>query len=101
MVNFLTYYVHVEPRAFKILFVYKNALRLPLLFKLGLNLDAPILTKYMKGLFNEVPPSVEDRMPRWDVNKVLRWLTSKEFCPPEKASVFRIEQKSFFLILIG
>ena len=101
VVNFLTYYVQVEPRAFKTLFVYKNALRLPLLFKLGLNLDSPILTIYMKGLFNEVPPSVEDRMPRWDVNKVLRWLTSKEFCPPEKASVFRIEQKSFFLILIG
>ena len=101
VVNFLTYYVQVEPRAFKTLFVYKNALRLPLLFKLGINLDSPILTIYMKGLFNEVPPSVEDRMPRWDVNKVLRWLTSKEFCPPEKASFFRIEQKSFFLILIG
>ena len=101
VVNFLTYYVQVEPRAFKTLFVYKNALRLPLLFKLGLNLDSPILDLYMKGLFNVVPPSVEDRMPLWDVNQVLRWLTSKEFCPPEKARFFRMEQKAFFLILIG
>ena len=101
MVNFLTYYVEVEHRAYWILFIYKNALWLPLLFKLGLNLDAPVLNLYMKGLFNEVPPPVEDRMPECDVNQVLKWLLSKEFCPPETASFFRIEQKNFFLILIG
>ena len=101
IVNFLSYYVEVEHRAYRTLFVYKNALRLPLLFKLGLNLDAPILNLYMKGLFNEIPPSVEDRMPEWDVNQVLRWLLSKEFCPPEEASFIRVEQKTFFLIMIG
>ena len=101
IVNFLSYYVEVEERAYRTLFVYKNALRLPLLFKLGLNLDAPILNLYMKGLFNEVPPSLDDRMPEWDVNLVLRWLLSKEFCPPEEASFLRLEQKTFFLIMIG
>ena len=90
-----------EGRAYRTLFVYKNALRLPLLFKLGLNLDAPILNLYMKGLFNEIPPSVDDRMPEWDVNQVLRWLLSKEFCPPEEASFLRLEQKTFFLTMIG
>ena len=96
VVNFLSYYVEVEKRAFKTLFVYKNALKLPLLFKLGLNLDAPILNLFMKGLFYEIPPSVEDRMPEGDVIQVLKWLCSKEFCPPEKANFFRIEQKTFF-----
>ena len=101
VVNFLSYYVEVEKRAFKTLFVYKNTLKLPLLCKLGLNLDAPILKLFMKGLFYEIPPSVEDIMPEWVVNQVLKWLCSKEFCPPEKANFFRIEQKTFFLILLG
>ena len=43
VINFLSYYVEVEPRSHSTLFVYKNALRLPLLFKLGLNLDSPML----------------------------------------------------------
>ena len=101
VINFLSYYVQVKPRSHSTLFVYKNALRLPLLFKLGLNLDSPMLDLFMRGLFYEVPPSQDDRMPEWDVNQVLSWLTSKEFCPPEKASFFRIEQKAFFLMLIG
>ena len=33
IVNFLSYYVEVEERAYRTLFVYKNALRLPLQFK--------------------------------------------------------------------
>ena len=47
------------------------------------------------------PPFLDDRMPEWDVNQVLRWLLSKEFCPPEEASFLRLEQKTFFLIMIG
>ena len=47
------------------------------------------------------PPSVDGRMPKWDVNLVLKWLLSKEFCPPESASFVRLEQKTFFLFLIG
>ena len=50
VVNFLSYYVEVEKRAFKTLFVYKNALKLPLLFKLGLNLDALILNLFYEGV---------------------------------------------------
>ena len=34
------------------------------LFKLGLNLEAPFLNLFMKGVFKEVPPSVDDRMPK-------------------------------------
>ena len=100
IVNFLSFHAK-EGKAFRTLFVYKNALRLPLLFKLGLNIDAPILDMFMRGMFNEVPPDKDDRMPKWDVNIVLKFLLSKEFCPPEKASFFRLEQKTFFLTQLG
>ena len=63
IVNFLSHYAK-EGRAFRTLFVYKNARRLPLPFKLGLNLEAPFLNLFMKGVFKEVPPSVDDRMPK-------------------------------------
>ena len=35
------------------------------------------------------------------MNVVLKYLLSKEFCPPEKASFFRLEQKTFFLTQLG
>ena len=100
IVNFLSFYAQ-KGRAYKTLAVYKNALRLPLLFKLGLNMESQLIKLYMRGLFNVVPPSLDDRMPEWDVNIVLRWLLSKEFCPPERASFIRLEQKTFFLFLLG
>ena len=81
--------------------MYKNALRLPLLFKLGLNLEAHILKLFMRGMYNEVPPSLDIRMPKWDVNIVLKGLLSKEFCPPESDSFVRLDQKTFLLSLIG
>ena len=80
----------------------KDARRLPLPFNLGLNLEAPFLNLFMKGVFKEVPPSVDDRMPKGgDVNLVLKWLFSKEFCLPKKANFVRLEQETFFLIQIG
>ena len=100
IVNFLSFHAE-KGRAYKTLAVYKNALRLPLLFKLGLNMETPLLRMYMRGMFNVVPPSLDDRMPKWDVNVVLKFLLSKDFCPPESATFIRLEQKFFFLSLIG
>ena len=100
IINFLSLYAQ-KGRAYKTLAVYKNALRLPLLFKLGLNMESQLIKSYMRGMFRTIPPSVDDRMPEWDVNIVLKWLLSKEFCPPEKAKFIRLEQKLFFLFLIG
>ena len=100
IVNFLSFYAR-KGRAYKTLAVYKNALRLPLLFKLGLNMESQMIKSFMRGMFRMIPPSLDDRMPEWDVNIVLKWLLSKEFCPPEKAPFIRLEQKLFFLFLIG
>merc|ERR1711888_397961 len=55
----------------------------------------------MGGMFNTIPPSMDDRMPTWDINIVLRFLLTDEFCPPESASFLRLEQKTFFLFLLA
>ena len=60
-------------------------------------METPLLRMYMRGMFNVVPPSLDDRMPKWDVNVVLKFLLSKDFCPPESATFIRLEQKFFFL----
>ena len=100
IINFLSFYAQ-KKRAYKTLAVYKNALRLPLLFTLGLNMESQLIKSYMKGLFNKIPPSKDDRMPIWDINVVLRFLLTDIFCPPESASFHRLEQKTFFLFLLG
>ena len=100
IINFLSFYAQTG-RAYKTLAVYKNALRLPLLFTLGLNMESQLIKSYMKGMFNTIPPSKDDRMPIWDINVVLRFLLTDIFCPPESASFHRLEQKTFFLFLLG
>ena len=76
MINFLSY-SEVHPRAYRTLAVYKNALRLPLLFKLGINIDTPLVYHYMRGLWAIIVPSVKtDRMPKWDFNQLLLWWAS-------------------------
>ena len=74
IVNFLSFYAQ-KGRAYKTLAVYKNALRLPLLFKLGLNMESHLIRSFMRGMFNTIPPSLDDKMPKWDVNIVLRFFT--------------------------
>ena len=102
VINFLSYYSEVHPRAYKTLAVYKNALRLPLLFKLGIDIDTPLVYQYMRGLWSFlVPPVKPDRMPRWDINQLLIWLASSEFYPPESCNFYRLTQKVFLLILLA
>ena len=47
VINFLSYYSENFDLAYKTIAVYENALRLPLLFGLGMNLDCPLVTHYM------------------------------------------------------
>ena len=101
VINFLSFYSEVHTRAYKTLAVYKNALRLPLLFKLGLNIDTPLVYHYMKGLWAIIPPLAPSRMPKWDLNCLLIWLSSSEFFPPDKCNFYRLSQKTFFLMMLS
>ena len=64
-------------------------------------MESQLIKSYMRGLFNKIPPPKDDRMPMWDINVVLRFLLTNIFCPPESASFHRLEQKTFFLFLLG
>ena len=101
VINFLSFYSEVHNRAYKTLAVYKNALRLPFIFKLGLNIDSPLVFHYMKGLWAIIPPLAPSRMPKWDLNCLLIWLSTSEFYPPDKCNFYRLSQKTFFLILLS
>ena len=101
VINFLSFYSEIHTRAYKTLAVYKNALRLPLLFKLGLNIDTPLVYHYMKGLWAIIPPLAPSRMPKWNLNCLLIWLSSSEFYPPDKCNFYRLSQKTFFLMMLS
>ena len=63
VLNSLSFYSELNNLAYKTLAVYKNALRLPLLFSLGLNLDFALVVHYMLGLHAIKPPPSHGFMP--------------------------------------
>ena len=101
VINFLSYYSENFNLAYKTIAVYKNALRLPLLFGLGMNLDCPLVTHYMLGLHAIKPPPSHGFMPPWDLSDLLLFLQSREFFPLETCSFLRLSQKTLALILLA
>ena len=81
--------------------MYKNALRLPLLFSLGLNLDCALVVHYMLGLHAIKPPPSHGFMPPWDLSDLLLFLQSNVFHPLEDCSFLRLTQKTLALILLA
>ena len=72
-------------RSSRTIAVYKNALRLPLLFLLNLDIDVPLMFHFMRGLWGLITPPKIVRMPAWDLN-LLAWFQSKEFWPPTECN---------------
>lgn len=101
VINFFSFYSESNNLAYKTLAVYKNALRLPLLFSLGLNLDCPLVVHYMLGLHAIKPPPSQRVMPPWDLSDLLLFLQSGEFHPLETCSFLRLTQKTLALILLA
>ena len=100
VLNFLSF-AEFRNFAYKTLAVYKCALRLPLLFCLGLNLDSELVRYYMRGLFDLNPPPTHGFMPSWDLSDLLLFLRSDEFFPLESISWYRLTQKMLALLLLG
>ena len=101
VLNFLSFFAEFRNFAYKTLAVYKCALRLPLLFCLGLNLDCELVRYYMRGLFDLNPPPTHGFMPSWDLSDLLLFLRSDEFFPLESISWYRLTQKMLALLLLG
>ena len=68
----LLYFHAKRGRVFKTLAVFRKRSQASLLFKLGVNMETPPLRLFMRGMFKVVPPSLDDRMPKWDVNLIFR-----------------------------
>ena len=72
-----------------------------MLFKLGIDIDTPMVYHYMRGLGAFlVPPVSPDRKPKWDINQLLIWLASSEFYPPDKCSL-QAYTETILLILLA
>ena len=101
VLNFLSFFAEFHSFAYKTLAVYKCALRLPLLFCLGINLDCELVRYYMRGLFDLNPPPSHGFMPSWDLSDLLIFLRSDEFFPLESISWYRLTQKTLALLLLA
>ena len=53
---------------------YKSALRHPLLFACGLEINTDLTALLMRGIFNYLPPQKASPMPVWSLNGVLSFL---------------------------
>ena len=95
VINFLAYHLLEFDRAYSTIAVYKNALRLPLLYGLEVDMDTPLMSEFMRGVFGFKPKPKSSRLPKWDLNLLLEWFTSEEFWPPESCRWYRLLQKTF------
>ena len=60
-----------------------------------------ITAHFMKGVFNYNPPQKAREMPKWSLNRLLRYLRGNQFEPLELASPVRLIQKALTLILLS
>ena len=101
VIIFLAHHLLEYDRAYSTIAVYKNALRLPLLYGLEVDVDTPLMSEFMRGVFGFKPKPKSSRLPKWDLNLLLEWFTSEEFWPPESCRWYRLLQKTFVLILFS
>ena len=99
--NFLAYHVTALNRKYRTIAAYRCALRHPLKYRLGLDLDSPESDSFMRGLFNYVPPVRRAPMPEWTLSVLLRYLKEGPFEPLESVSWELLTQKTLALLLLA
>ena len=66
--NFLTFQASVRKLQYRTLSRYKSALRHPLYWGCGLDINDSVSVQFLRGLFNMNPPSRAAPMPIWSLN---------------------------------
>ena len=99
--EFLDYCCTVLEREYRTVAAYKCALRHPLLWACGVQMEGVLLDYFMKGVFNFRPPQRAKVMPAWSLNHLLNFLKGSEFEPLERASPLRLTQKVWCLLLLA
>ena len=102
--NFLSHQGLDKNKAWKTVGVYKNALFLPLLYRLRLNIGrknaCPETNTLMTGLHRLKPPA-PPKMPLWELSDLLSYLNSSVFEPLDTVSFSRCLQKFLALLLLA
>ena len=99
--DFLTVQSHILGFQYRTVAAYRCALRHPLLFACGLDINCELSVLFMRGVFNFRPPRKASPMPVWSLSGLLCFLCSDLFEPLEEASILRLSQKTLFLLLLA
>ena len=99
--NFLTHEATVNKLQYRTLTGYRSALRLPIYWCCGLEINTAVSNQFLRGLFNLRPPLRAAPMPVWNINVLLSYLQSDRFEPLDLASVDHLSQKTLCLILLA
>ena len=65
------------------------------------DVDNPLTTSFMKGLYREKPPCRGAPLPAWDLTDLLKYLQTPFFEPLAGVSWDRLIQKTLALILLA
>ena len=101
VINFLAYMYKTYGRAYRTIATYRCALRHPLLYRFGLEINTPESDAFMKGLYNANPPIRCAPMPVWSLNDLLKYLRLFPFEPLEEAPWRFLTQKTLVLLLLA
>ena len=99
--NFLTFQATVQGLQYRTLTGYRSALRLPLYWGCGLEINTFDSDQFLRGLFNWKPPRRAAPMPFWSLNVLLSFLQSGRFEPLDSLSAELITQKTLCLLLLA
>ena len=80
---------------------YRRALRLPLLWGCGLDVNCFTSDQFLRGLFNFNPPLKSRPMPAWNINVLLDFLQSSQFEPLDSVPFLLLAQKTLCLLLLA
>ena len=79
--NFLAREATVNSLKYRTLSGYRCALHLPILWACNIDINTPASDRFLRGLFNHVPPVRAKPMPIWNINVLLDFLQSSRFEP--------------------
>ena len=99
--NFLAYHRRFKNRKYRTLAKYRAAIKMPIKKHLKIDLDSDFSYQFMRGLRREVPPVRSAPMPRWSLDHLLSFLSSRRFEPLEQADFDYVVFKVIALLVLA
>ena len=99
--NFLKFQATVCKLQYKTISGYRSTLRLPLYWGCGLVVSDFVSDRFLKGLFNLIPPRRAAPMSIWRLNILLSYLQSGRFEPLDSVSPELLFQGTLCLLLLA